>query len=196
MVGYNSSKANGGIALAKLARMPKIKQKFENEALELIRQPSEVQRDYDSSPYIDMFVKESLRLYTPVSTSFPRLCVKNCQIGGVKIYKGSILTMNYARYQKDASVFDEPYKFDPSRFEDKKAAEGFARSLSNIPFSAGRRNCIAQYLGEVMIKILLVVFLGLFEVDEDPESGFEMTNLLVLEMKKIGLRLKPRLHQG
>ena len=65
--------------------------------------------------------------------------------------------------------------------------------MSHVPFYSGRRSCIGQFLGEVLVKIVLRTALTCFEIRWDGESERELIPNFTLEIVHAKMEIKPRL---
>ncbi|KAK7276814.1 hypothetical protein RIF29_17960 [Crotalaria pallida] len=79
---------------------------------------------------------ETLRTVPPVFGGF-RKAATDIEYGGYLIPKGWQIFWATALTQMDSSIFPEPTKFDPSRFENQASVPAY----SFIPFGAGARMC-------------------------------------------------------
>ncbi|KAG7597615.1 Cytochrome P450 [Arabidopsis suecica] len=119
--------------------------------------------DLSEMPYASKMVKESLRMASVVPW-FPRLVLQDCEMEGYKIKKGWNINIDARSIHFDPTIYNEPHKFNPLRFEEAKAN-------SFLAFGMGGRTC----LGLVMAKAMMLVFLHRFittyrweVVDGDP----------------------------
>ena len=85
-------------------------------------------------------------------------------MGGFKFRKGDTLTVNVDALHKDPSVWQEPDKFIPERFDSHSEfflkPDGQKRSpYSFIPFFGGRRICLGRSFAENASKITVSAFL-------------------------------------
>ena len=188
--GYDTSKANSGFGLFNLSYYPKMREKFVKDVEMLNRQDPET-RDYDCAQYITKFFRENLRLLGPALSTFPRYCAKTCKIGDYVVYKGSLVTVRIDLFNTNPDVYEDPFEFNPERFADKKILDKATRQLSNVPFSPGRRSCMGQYLGEMLIKIVLRTALTCFEFQWDGESERGIGIGAVMEPLHIKVAIKP-----
>ncbi|KAE8713391.1 Jasmonic acid carboxyl methyltransferase [Hibiscus syriacus] len=106
--------------------------------------------DLNEMPYASKVVKESLRVASVVPW-FPRLVLEDCEIEGYKIKKGWNVNIDSRAIHLDPTVYDEPLKFNPSRFDDEICCKPY----SFLAFGMGARTC----LGINMAKAMMLVFL-------------------------------------
>ena len=64
--------------------------------------------------YVDMVVKESLRLYSPAPL-VARYCSKTCKVGSIVIPKGALVHIPIGHIHRDPQHWKYPEKFDPER---------------------------------------------------------------------------------
>ncbi|KAJ6336184.1 hypothetical protein OIU78_012733 [Salix suchowensis] len=105
--------------------------------------------DLAEMPYASKVVKESLRMASVVPW-FPRLALQDCEIEGFKIKKGWNINVDATSIHLDPNQYNEPNKFNPSRFNDDSKAP-----YSFLAFGMGARTC----LGVNMAKAMMLVFL-------------------------------------
>lgn len=140
-------------------------------------------------PYLDMVIKETLRLYTPVPFT-GRYLYETFTIGDHVIPKGTDLWINYFALHRNPTYWPEPEKFDPERFS---VANSIRRHpFAFVPFSAGQRNCIGQRYAKAFMKIVIARIITQFEIVpvtkiEDLKLSFEMT---IKTMQPIQLKFK------
>ena len=96
----------------------------------LLQRPELIGRLRDDPSLIRNFIEECLRYETPVLHLW-RVAVKDAELGGTKIPKGSTLAVGYASANRDESVFDEAEVFDVNR---KKAG-------AHLAFGSGPHHC-------------------------------------------------------
>lgn len=119
------------------------------------------QADYNEMKYMDLVLKESLRLYPPVPF-ISRSIIEDTFFGERFIPKGSIVNVHIYDLHRDASVFPDPERFDPDRFLPENVA---GRSpYAYVPFSAGPRNCIGQRFAILELKSVLTAILTNFRL--------------------------------
>lgn len=139
--------------------------------------------------YLEMVIKESLRVYPPVPFTGRHL-YENLTIGNHIIPKGTDIWLNYFALHRNPTYWPEPEKFDPDRFsvENSTGRHPFAF----VPFSAGQRNCIGQRYAKAFMKIVIARIVTQFEIIpvtkiDDLKLSFEMT---IKTMEPIQLKFK------
>jgi cytochrome P450 len=112
--------------------------------------------------YTRMVLQELLRLY-PAGWIFPRMTVRDVELGGVTIKAGSqVLISPYATHRLP-SLWPDPDRFDPRRF----AAETLPRAARRpkyayFPFGGGPHQCLGQHLFFVEAPLLVASILSRF----------------------------------
>ncbi|CAL9071384.1 unnamed protein product [Musa acuminata var. zebrina] len=98
-------------------------------------------------PYALKIVKETLRMATIVSW-FPRVALKDSEIGGMWV-EWWIVNVNARSIHYDPVVYDDPVKFNPSRFDDD------SKPYSFLAFGIGGRICVGMNLAKAMMLVFL-----------------------------------------
>ncbi|XP_037872543.1 cytochrome P450 CYP9A22 isoform X1 [Bombyx mori] len=119
--------------------------------------------------YMDMFVSEVLRLWTPV-VGMDRLCVKDYNLGRANknatkdfiLRKGEGLSIPTWSIHHNPEYYPEPYKFDPERFSEENKRN--IKPFTYLPFGTGPRNCIGSRFALCEVKVMLYQLLQQIEV--------------------------------
>ena len=122
----------------------------------------------EEMPYLEMVLKETLRLY-PAAPSVFRMVPETFEFKGMVYPKGISLSTSVFLIHRDPELWPEPEKFDPERFTKDNCAN--RHTFAFLPFSAGPRICIGKNFFYLESKILLVTLLRSlkFEVDVSQE---------------------------
>ena len=148
---------------------------------------------YENDEILGMFSKEALRLYGPAIMSFPRLVVKDFKLGKYNIKKGTQYFMPYIHTHHSEDSYAKWKTFDFDRFAKEKKQLKKNDATSYQPFGLGKRSCIGKYLGELMVKMMVVNILEKFEFR--PLEGFEINGFfgLTYGVESCYLKIKPRI---
>ncbi|WP_367871545.1 cytochrome P450 [Luteolibacter sp. Populi] len=135
-------------------------------------------------PYTRRVIEESLRLY-PTIWSVGRCCVKDDELGGYHIRRGTNMIIPIFHFHWSEQWWDEPKKFDPDRFlpERRPSSEIY------MPFGGGPRSCIGNQFAIQELVIMTVVFLQRLRFR--PAEGFEVKpDALITLRPRGGMKLR------
>ncbi|TNC12411.1 cytochrome P450 [Methylobacterium terricola] len=95
----------------------------------------------DALPYTRQVILEAMRLYPPVPVVV-RGALRDVDLDGTPVKAGTPITIPIYAVHRHAALWDEPERFDPTRFapEAAKARDRYAY----LPFAAGPRICIGM----------------------------------------------------
>nr|AGT51299.1 cytochrome P450 [Aedes albopictus] len=111
--------------------------------------------------YLDMVVKESLRLIPPVPI-IGRTLVEDMEMNGVTIPAGTQISIKIYNIHRNPKIWENPDEFIPERFS--KTNESKRGPYDFIPFSAGSRNCIGQRYAMMELKVTIIKLIASFKV--------------------------------
>ena len=131
----------------------------------------------NSLKQLDHVFKEAARMANPASQVLSRLVTKEFELCGYKVYKNDKVRVVLLGYSPQ--IFSEPFTFNPDRFDENHPHFKEIPKMKHIPFSHGQRGCLGKYLGEMMVKLLVVELLKEFElsVESDYKMKFAQTPL-------------------
>ncbi|XP_006657629.1 cytochrome P450 709B1-like [Oryza brachyantha] len=116
---------------------------------------------------VNMFLLETLRLYSPVSL-VRRRAGTNLELGGIMLPKGTLLTIPIATIHRDTNVWGE----DAGEFRPKRFENGVSRAAKHpnalLSFSSGLRSCIGQDFAMLEAKVVIAMILQRFSFTLSP----------------------------
>lgn len=160
----------------------------------------ETNLDYDAIgklQYLDCFVSEVLRIYTPV-IRMPRVATADYKLEheGREIFvpKGTALNLAFYAVHHDPEYWEEAQKFDPDRFLPENRHK--IRQFSFLPFGAGPRNCIGMRFALIEAKLAiarLVLKFKFVKCDKTDEVLDFSEAFVLLHAKRVLVGLQKRL---
>lgn len=97
-------------------------------------------QDFQNLQYLELCLKESLRMYPSVPLISRRATGDINLPSGHKIPKGAVILLQIYDLHHNPDIFPNPEKFDPDRFLPGSYASRHV--FAYLPFSGGPRNCI------------------------------------------------------
>lgn len=141
--------------------------------------------------YLEMAIKESLRMYPPV-TFMSRQVQKDFEVDGVLYPANTNLTIGITQLHNSPELFPEPDKYKPERFDQEITKDN--NPFSFIPFSAGSRNCIGQKFAMLELKAVISKVLRNFvlKLPENSEELILMTEVILKSKNGVKITLNKR----
>ncbi|MFF2320374.1 cytochrome P450 [Agrobacterium sp. NPDC058088] len=106
--------------------------------------------------YTRQVFSEAMRLYPPAPV-ITRTALQDFRLGDHDIAAGTVLYVPIYAVHRHAALWDEPERFDPSRFEPEKVKA--RHRYAYMPFGAGPRVCIGNAFAMMEAVAILAVLL-------------------------------------
>lgn len=149
-------------ALSELFKHPRIMKNVQKELENVVGMERMVEEsDLESLEYLDMVVKETLRLHPVAPLLLPHASVEDCTVEGFYIPKGSRVFINAWAIGRDPSAWTNPEKFIPERFQGS-SIDVRGRDFQLIPFGSGRRGCPGIQLALTVVRLVLAQLVHCF----------------------------------
>jgi cytochrome P450 len=135
-----------------LSRHPEAETRLHEELDRVLQGRAPTANDLPALSYTEQVILESMRLQPP-AYAFGREAIRDLDLGGYVVRKGTTLLMSVYNMHRDPRWFDEPLEFRPERW-----ADGLADRLPRhvyMPFGGGPRICIGNSFA-MMEAILLL----------------------------------------
>ncbi|XP_019182603.1 PREDICTED: cytochrome P450 CYP736A12-like [Ipomoea nil] len=147
--------------MTELIRHPQAMKKLQKEVEEEVGMERMVEEsDLEKLKYLDMVVKEGMRLH-PAVPLLHHQSMEDCQVKGYHIPKGSRVVINVLALQKDPIAWPEPEKFIPERFAGN-SVDLRGRDFELLPFGSGRRSCPGVQLGIIVVSLVVAQLVHCF----------------------------------
>jgi cytochrome P450 len=170
-----------------VARHANVQMRLKREIRKVEAGPSETALDQAELPFAERVIHESLRLYPPNWVLITRRCLRDANIGGYRIPKGSWLYIFPYVLHRDARWFTSPETFDPDRFAPE--AFGPPQRAAYIPLGLGPHVCIGKALSTIILTSILARILRAYDLQLSPSAGEVGIDAGVVVRPKNGLPL-------
>lgn len=118
--------------------------------------------ELDSLVSLDLVMKESLRLVTPVP-GLVRRANKDTELLGYRVAKGDYISVHMWGMHHLPEVWPDPERFDPERFAEHRREDKVHR-YAYMPFGNGIHKCIGMYFGGMEVKAAMHQLLRTFRL--------------------------------
>lgn len=150
--------------ISELMRNPRVMKKVQKELEEVVGMERMVEEsDLDNLKYLDMVIKEAMRLHPVAPLLLPHEAMDDCIVEGFRVPKRSRIIVNAWAIGRDPNAwFDDPEKFVPERFIDKDI-DVRGQNFELIPFGSGRRGCPGMQLGLIVVRLVVAQLVHCFD---------------------------------
>ena len=199
--GFDASSTQMCILAHCLVIYPDIHKRLQEEVDEVIKKTNgkPTYETINDMPYLEAVFRESMRRHTQVSF-IDRLCSSSYELppalpGGksITLQPSMNIWVPSAAIHMDPKYYDDPEKFDPDRFLDKKVTTSDA---TNLGFGIGPRSCIGNRFAILETKVLFFHLLAKFNLKANEKTciPFEYSKSTFAITPKGGywLTLEPR----
>lgn len=161
--GHDTTTSGIAFTVYLLAMHPEIQRKVYAEQQQLMGENFKDEATFQQiadMQYLDMVIKESLRLYPSVPI-VARRTEKDYDINGFTVPVDTTLNLFLMALGYNEKYFPDPYRVDPERWCETKHSQN---AFEYLPFSAGPRNCIGQKFALLEIKTVISKIVRTFEI--------------------------------
>jgi cytochrome P450/NADPH-cytochrome P450 reductase len=154
--GFNGPSITGAWLAYVLATYPDVEEKLIAEIDGITGGDPDYDLQYDdlmAMPYVTQVIKETLRIYPPMPVTIRR-SLKDGKLGRYHVRKDDIILVGTLAAQRDPRYWGpDPGRFDPEQFAMDKVVDRPRHAF--IPFSIGKRQCMAQEVTFMMLRVVL-----------------------------------------
>ncbi|KAK0455908.1 cytochrome P450 [Armillaria borealis] len=143
----------------------------------------------DEMPYLQAFVKESMRIKPPV-TMVPYKTTKAFPIANdYTVPAGSMIIPSFYNALHDSEVFPDPDALQPERWLDPQSSAN-TNPKNYLVFGAGPHKCIGLEYAMMNIALVLGTAAVMFDWEHDVTPKSEQVEIIATLFPKDGCRLK------
>ncbi|CDS03773.1 hypothetical protein LRAMOSA01174 [Lichtheimia ramosa] len=145
-----------------------VQAKARKEAIQVLGEASEnivpTAEQTREMTYINMVIKENLRIHPPAPGSATRIAQEDTELAGEVIPKGTRVVLEIHEMHHNPNIWNKPEEFQPERFISGGEADQLARrGIAWLPFSNGSRQCLGMNFSLTEQRVLLPMLLRKYE---------------------------------
>lgn len=149
--------------MSELLKHPQIMKKLQQELKGKVGLNRMVEEsDLEGLKYLELIIKESLRLHPVVPLLLPHEAREDCLVEGFHIPKRAEIVINVWAIGRDPNVWIDPEEFIPERFEGNNI-DYRGHDFELIPFGSGRRSCPGIQLGITVVRLVVAQLVHCFD---------------------------------
>ncbi|MBE9224289.1 cytochrome P450 [Phormidium sp. LEGE 05292] len=172
--GHETLNSALGTFCLSLAKYPEVREKLRAEISQVVGNDSLTLEHFKQMTYLEMAIKEVLRIVPPVGGGF-RKVVKSCEYNGYYIPEGWNVLYQIGRTHADESIYYQPEKFDPERFSPERSED--KKPFSYVPFGGGMRECLGKAFAQLVMKVFAVYLVRDYSWELLPEQNLELVTI-------------------
>ena len=140
--------------------------------------------------YTTQVIKETMRIYPPMPVTIRR-SLKDGTLGRYRVRKGDIILVGTLAAQRDPRYWgQDPDRFDPEQFAMEKVVSRPRHAF--IPFSIGKRQCMAQEVTFMMLRVLLFEIYRYHRLRLAPGATVMKNTVVTTKPAAVPVVLEPR----
>ena len=131
--------------------------------------------------YLQQIIDEGMRIH-PAVWLISRQAIADDEFQGLKINSGDIINLCIYSLHHNPDIYDEPEKFNPSRFTHKEKKK-LEKDFAFFPFGGGPRRCIGSMFAIMEIQLILTGLFQRFSFKHYENQKVEMEAMLTMQPK-------------
>jgi cytochrome P450/NADPH-cytochrome P450 reductase len=195
--GFNGPSITGAWLAYVLATRPDVEEKLIAEIDAITGGDPEYDLQYDDLmqlTYTTQVIKETLRIYPPMPVTIRR-SLKDGMLGPYRIRKGDIILVGALAAQRDPRYWGpEPDVFDPDHFAMERVVSRPRHAF--IPFSIGKRQCMAQEVTFMMLRVVLFEIYKRYQLRLAPGATVTKNTVVTTKPTSVPIVRLPRRRNG
>lgn len=180
LAGHETTALTVMFAVYLLSREPAAAARLRHEIDGQLRGRRATVEDLTQLPYLEAFVKETLRLY-PAAPVLGRTVVAPLELGGYAIAPTETVVVSPFAVQRDARWYPDPDSFSPERWLDG-STQGLPR-FAYFPFGGGPRVCIGNHFALMEAKLILASLVQQLSLEVDSDFQLELVPVVTLRSR-------------
>jgi len=168
LAGSDTTSNSIGYAVLRMIYHPDILRKVQEELDSVCGDSLPSMAHRANLPYTEAVLLESMRIHTIAPFTVAHCALRDTQLQGYTIPKGSMLHMNLYSVHMDETYWKDPHVFRPERHLNDQG--NFVKSDHVMPFSGGRRQCLGEALARNTYFLITTAVLKSFDIERVPNE--------------------------
>jgi cytochrome P450/NADPH-cytochrome P450 reductase len=195
--GFNGPSITGAWLAYILATRPDVEEKLVAEIDGITGGDPDYDLQYDDLmrlTYTTQVIKETLRVYPPMPVTIRR-SLKDGTLGRYRIRKDDIILVGTLAAQRDPRYWGpDPDRFDPEQFAMDRVVDRPRHAF--IPFSIGKRQCMAQEVTFMMLRVVLFEICRHYRLRLAPGATVTKNTIVTTKPAAVAIIRLPRERAG
>ncbi len=195
--GFNGPSITGAWLAYVLATRPDVEEKLIAEIDRITGGDPDYDLQYDdlmALTYTTQVIKETLRIYPPMPVTIRR-SLKDGTLGPYGIRKDDIILVGTLAAQRDRRYWGpDSNRFDPEHFAMERVVARPRHAF--IPFSIGRRQCMAQEVTFMMLRVVLFEIYKQFRLRLEPGAKVKKNTVVTTKPAEVRIIRLRRTFEG
>jgi cytochrome P450/NADPH-cytochrome P450 reductase len=195
--GFNGPSITAGWLAYVLATHPDVEEKLIAEIDGITGGDPDYDLQYDdlfALTYTTQVIKETLRIYPPQPVTIRR-SLKDGLLGRYRVRKDDIILVGTLAAQRDPRYWGpDADRFDPEQFAIEKVVDRPRHAF--IPFSIGRRQCMAQEVTFMMLRVVLFEIYRNYRLRLAPGATVKKNTIVTTKPASVPIIRLPRERDG
>jgi cytochrome P450 / NADPH-cytochrome P450 reductase len=195
--GFNGPSITGAWLAYVLATYPDVEEKLIAEIDGITGGDPDYDLQYDdlmALTYTTQVIKETMRIYPPMPVTIRR-SLRDGMLGRYGIRKDDIILVGTLAAQRDPRYWGpDPDRFDPEQFAMEKVVDRPRHAF--IPFSIGKRQCMAQEVTFMMLRVVLFEIYRHYRLRLAPAATVAKNTIVTTKPAAVPITRLPRERDG
>lgn len=195
--GFNGPSITGAWLTYVLATHPDVEERLIAEIDSITGGDPDYDLQYDdlmALTYTTQVIKETMRVYPPMPVTIRR-SLKDGLLGRYRIRKGDIVLVGTLAAQRDPRYWGaDADEFDPEQFAMEKVVNRPRHAF--IPFSIGKRQCMAQEVTFMMLRVVLFEIYKRYRLRLAPGATVAKNTIVTTKPASVPIVRVPRESNG
>ena len=191
--GFNGPSITGAWLPYVIGSHPDVEEKLIAEIDQITGGDPDYDLQYDdlmALSYTTQVIKETMRIYPPMPVTIRR-SLKNGTLGRYRIRKGDIILVGTLAAQRDPRYWGpDADRFDPDQFATEKVIDRPRHAF--IPFSIGKRQCMAQEVTFMMLRVVLFEIYKHYRLRLAPDTTVTKNTVVTTKPAQVPIIRLPR----